>query len=135
MIEAQGLSKFYGPFAAVQNVSFSVPKGQVCAFLGPNGAGKSTTMKMLTGFLAPTEGSARLAEFDVSTERLLASEYLGYLLTRYGGSIPLALAAYNAGPGAVDHYNGIPPYTETQNYVSRVLGYYLGASGKSPAQP
>lgn len=79
MIEAQGLSKFYGPFAAVQNVSFSVPKGQVCAFLGPNGAGKSTTMKMLTGFLAPTEGSARLAGFDVSTERLLASEYLGYL--------------------------------------------------------
>lgn len=62
------------------------------------------------------------------------SEYLGYLLKRYGGSIPLALAAYNAGPGAVDDYNGIPPYTETQNYVSRVLGYYLGANGRVRAQ-
>ena len=46
MIEAIGLSKFYGPFAATQNVSFSVPRGQVAAFLGPNGAGKSTTMKL-----------------------------------------------------------------------------------------
>ena len=64
MIEACGLSKFYGPFAATQNVTFSVPRGQVAAFLGPNGAGKSTTMKMLTGFLAPTEGSARWSVHD-----------------------------------------------------------------------
>ena len=48
MIEAVGLSKFYGKFTAARNVSFTVPRGQVCAFLGPNGAGKSTTMKMLT---------------------------------------------------------------------------------------
>ena len=60
MIEARGLSKFYGPFAAAQAVSFSVPKGEVAAFLGPNGAGKSTTMKMLTGLLTPTEGVAKL---------------------------------------------------------------------------
>ncbi len=79
MIEACGLSKFYGDFAATQNVSFTVPAGQVCAFLGPNGAGKSTTMKMLTGFLAPSEGSARIGGFDVATERLQAAELLGYL--------------------------------------------------------
>jgi ABC-2 type transport system ATP-binding protein len=79
MIEAIGLSKFYGAFAATQNVSFSVPKGQVCAFLGPNGAGKSTTMKMLTGFLAPSEGKARIGGYDVSTDRLQAANLLGYL--------------------------------------------------------
>jgi ABC-2 type transport system ATP-binding protein len=79
MIEAVGLSKYYGPFAATQRVTFSVPRGQVCAFLGPNGAGKSTTMKMLTGFLAPSEGTARLGGFDVATQRLEAAQLLGYL--------------------------------------------------------
>ena len=79
MIEAQGLSKFYGNFAAATNVTFSVPQGQVCGFLGPNGAGKSTTMKMLTGFLAPSEGGARIGGFDVATNRLKAAELLGYL--------------------------------------------------------
>jgi ABC-2 type transport system ATP-binding protein len=79
MIEAQGLSKFYGAFAATSRVTFSVPRGQVCAFLGPNGAGKSTTMKMLTGFLAPSEGTAKLGGFDVSTQRLEAAPLLGYL--------------------------------------------------------
>lgn len=79
MIEARGLSKFYGEFAAAQNVTFSVPRGQVCAFLGPNGAGKSTTMKLLTGFLAPSEGEAAIAGYDVSSQRLQAAEHLGYL--------------------------------------------------------
>ena len=79
MIEAIGLSKFYRQFAATRNVTFSVPHGQVVAFLGPNGAGKSTTMKLLTGFLAPSEGSAKIGGFDVATHRLEAAEILGYL--------------------------------------------------------
>jgi ABC-2 type transport system ATP-binding protein len=79
MIEARGLSKFYGPFAAIQDVSFSVPRGQVAAFLGPNGAGKSTTMKMLTGYLTPSEGSAQIGGFDMSTDRLQAARMIGYL--------------------------------------------------------
>lgn len=79
MIEARGLSKFYGDFAATRDVSFTVPHGQVCAFLGPNGAGKSTTMKMLTGFLSPSQGESFLAGFNVSTNRIAASEKLGYL--------------------------------------------------------
>ncbi len=79
MIEARGLSKFYGEFAAIRDVTFSVPQGQVCAFLGPNGSGKSTTMKMLTGFLSPSRGDAFLAGLNVSTDRLKASERLGYL--------------------------------------------------------
>lgn len=79
MIEARGLSKFYGEFAATRDVTFSVPRGQVCAFLGPNGAGKSTTMKMLTGFLSPSRGEAFLAGLNVATDRLRAAEHLGYL--------------------------------------------------------
>lgn len=79
MIEARGLSKFYGDFAATRDVTFTVPAGQVCAFLGPNGAGKSTTMKMLTGFLSPSRGEAFIAGHNVSTDRLKASERLGYL--------------------------------------------------------
>lgn len=79
MIAAEGLTKYYGKFIAAENVTFSVPKGQVVAFLGPNGAGKSTTMKMLTGFLSPTRGKARIAGHDVYSDRLEAARVLGYL--------------------------------------------------------
>ncbi|TWT33601.1 putative ABC transporter ATP-binding protein YxlF [Posidoniimonas corsicana] len=79
MIEAVGLSKFYGDFAATRDVSFTINRGEVAAFLGPNGAGKSTTMKLLTGYLAPSAGSARIAGHDVATDRLTASRRLGYL--------------------------------------------------------
>lgn len=79
MIEAVGLSKFYGVFAATRDVSFQVNRGELVAFLGPNGAGKSTTMKMLTGYLAPSEGSARIAGHDMSSDRLAGSARLGYL--------------------------------------------------------
>ncbi|MBL8230064.1 MAG: ABC transporter ATP-binding protein [Bryobacterales bacterium] len=79
MIEACGLTKIYGKFAAVEDVTFSVPAGQVCAFLGPNGAGKSTTMKLLTGYLTPTSGSAKIAGIDVASDRMAAAARLGYL--------------------------------------------------------
>lgn len=79
MIEAVGLSKFYGPFAAAREVSFSVKKGELVAFLGPNGAGKSTTMKMLTGYIAPSEGFARIAGHNMMDDRIAGSRRLGYL--------------------------------------------------------
>lgn len=79
MIEAQGLCKQFGSFLAVRDVTFAIPAGQVVAFLGPNGAGKTTTMRLLTGFVAPTHGTARIAGIDVQTERLAAAEHLGYL--------------------------------------------------------
>jgi len=79
MIEAQSLSKFYGSFVAIRNVSFTVRRGEVAAFLGPNGAGKTTTMKILTGFLAPSEGSARLAGRDVFANRVEVVSKVGYL--------------------------------------------------------
>lgn len=79
MIEAKGLSKYYGPFVAIQDVSFSIKKGQICAFLGPNGAGKSTTMKILSGFLAASEGTATIAGYDVREDRMEVAKRLGYL--------------------------------------------------------
>lgn len=79
MIQADRLSKFYGNFAAVRNVSFSIPRGQIVAFLGPNGAGKSTTMKLLTGYLAPSEGRAFIAGHDMGSDRLAGATKLGYL--------------------------------------------------------
>ncbi len=79
MIEAVGLSKYYGDFAAIDDVSFKVHRGEVVAFLGPNGAGKSTTMKLLTGYLSPTAGLARIQGHDMATDRLAGSAVLGYL--------------------------------------------------------
>ena len=78
-IEALGLSKIYGSFAAIRDVSFAVPAGQVAAFLGPNGAGKSTTLKILSGYLTPTSGHARIAGMDVAERRIEAAEKIGYL--------------------------------------------------------
>jgi len=97
MIEAIGLSKFYRDFAAIRDVSFSIPAGQVVAFLGPNGAGKSTTMKILTGYLAPSAGRARIAGLDVVDNRIQAAERLGYLPENgplYPEMTPLALLRF-----------------------------------------
>ena len=79
LIEASALSKYYGAFTAVENVNFQIARGEVVAFLGPNGAGKSTTMKILTGFLAPSSGTAKIAGYDMNTERLEGAKRLGYL--------------------------------------------------------
>jgi len=79
MIEACGLSKYFGDFAAVQDVSFEIHQGEVVAFLGPNGAGKSTTMRLLTGYLAPSGGEARIAGHKMSSDRVAGSTRLGYL--------------------------------------------------------
>lgn len=99
MIEAIGLSKFYGPFAATRDVSFSVRRGEVVAFLGPNGAGKSTTMKMLTGYLAPSEGVAKIAGHNMATDRIAGSVRLGYLPENgplYPDMTPFALLGFFA---------------------------------------
>lgn len=79
MIEAKSLCKSYGFFKAVDNLSFTVEAGQVLGFLGPNGAGKSTTMKMLTGFLAPTSGTALINGVDVVENSVAARKTIGYL--------------------------------------------------------
>jgi ABC-2 type transport system ATP-binding protein len=79
MIEANSLTKFYGEFAAARDVTFTLREGEVAAFLGPNGAGKSTVMKLITGYLAPSAGTARVAGHDMQSARLEGAQRLGYL--------------------------------------------------------
>jgi ABC-2 type transport system ATP-binding protein len=79
MIEISHLTKRYGALTAVDDISFNVSPGEVLGFLGPNGAGKSTTMKVITGFLAPTAGTVRVCGHDVETDSLAARRLMGYL--------------------------------------------------------
>ncbi|MEZ5729789.1 MAG: ABC transporter ATP-binding protein [Burkholderiaceae bacterium] len=79
LVQATGLTKRFGDFTAVDDVGFSVERGEVTGFLGPNGAGKSTTMKMLAGFLPPDRGTAEIAGFDVARSPVQAKRMLGYL--------------------------------------------------------
>jgi ABC-2 type transport system ATP-binding protein len=79
VIEVQHLTKRYGPFTAVDDVSFRVERGEILGFLGPNGAGKTTTMRVLTGYMPPTEGRAIVAGFDVLDQPIEAKRRTGYL--------------------------------------------------------
>ena len=79
MIAIDGLTKRFGAITAVDDISFTVKRGEVLGFLGPNGAGKSPTMKMITGFLAPTAGTARVCGYDVQDKPIEAKRKIGYL--------------------------------------------------------
>src|SRR2546423_15660968 len=78
-IEVNGLLKIYGQQKAVNNISFNIQKGEIVGFLGPNGAGKSTTMKMITGYLLPDAGTAKVSGIDVSQNPISAKKKIGYL--------------------------------------------------------
>src|SRR6185369_5560733 len=79
MIEVQHLTKRYGPVVAVDDVNFRVEKGEILGFLGPNGAGKTSTMRVITGYMPPTEGKVVVAGFDVFTHAIDAKKRTGYL--------------------------------------------------------
>ena len=79
MIDIQHLSKHFGPLRAVDDISFSVGRGEVLGFLGPNGAGKSTTMKMVAGFLTPSSGTVQVCGHDIEKDPIGAKQSLGYL--------------------------------------------------------
>jgi ABC-2 type transport system ATP-binding protein len=79
MIHVQNLTKYYGDYPAVRDVSFTIPKGQIVGFLGPNGAGKSTTMRILAGYLAATSGSATIDDIDVFWNPVAARRRIGYM--------------------------------------------------------
>ena len=79
MIEILSLRKTYGTKVAVDSISFEVKKGEIVGFLGPNGAGKTTTMRMITGFIPPTSGTAKIAGFDILEDPIKAKQKIGYL--------------------------------------------------------
>jgi ABC-2 type transport system ATP-binding protein len=79
MISVHNLSKRFGDFLAVSDLSFEIPAGQIVGFLGPNGAGKSTTLKMLTGMLEPSGGSARICGFDIQTQSIDVKRNVGFV--------------------------------------------------------
>ncbi|MGL5035249.1 MAG: ABC transporter ATP-binding protein, partial [Microcystaceae cyanobacterium] len=79
MIEVEHLSKIYGSAAAIQDVDFSVETGEILGFLGPNGAGKTTTMRILSGYIPATAGTARVAGFDVHEQSMEVRKRIGYL--------------------------------------------------------
>ena len=79
MLQAAGLTHYYGPYPAIQDVNFGVRRGEILGFLGPNGAGKTTTMRILTGFMPPTRGTVTLDGYDVVEQSLEARRRVGYL--------------------------------------------------------
>ena len=79
MIEVSGLTKSYGKSRGIDDISFSIPEGQIVGFLGPNGAGKTTTMNILTGYLSATDGTAKVAGIDVLEDPIAAKRHIGYL--------------------------------------------------------
>ena len=94
MLEIRNLTKRYGPITAVDDLSFKVGRGEVLGFLGPNGAGKSTTMKIVTGYLPATSGSATVAGFDVARDPIEVKRRIGYLpegAPLYGDMTPASL--------------------------------------------
>ena len=117
MIEAVHLTKYYGDFAAIDDVTFRVDKGEVVAFLGPNGAGKSTTMKLLTGYLAPSRGTARIAGHDMASNRLAGAAKLGYLPENgplYPDMTPYSLLQFFASARGL-------PKSQVRNRIAKVV--------------
>ena len=103
MIYASDLSKSFGTFRALDKVNFEVKRGEIVGFLGPNGAGKSTTMRILTTFIAPTGGFARVNGHDVFDEPLKVRESLGYLPQRAPLYLEMSVLEYLRFAGDLRH--------------------------------
>ena len=111
MLKVENLKKSFGSFEAVKGISFSVAKGEVLGFLGPNGAGKSTTMRMITGFLPPTSGTAVVCGHDIAADPVAAKQCIGYL--------PESAPSYRA-----------MTVTEFLSFIAEVRGY-AGAKARA----
>lgn len=118
MIEAEGLTKYYGPLSAIRDVSFAIERGEVVGFLGPNGAGKSTTIRILTCYLPPTTGEARIDGLDCFERSLEVRRRVGYLpenVPLYGELTVRGFLRFAAGAKGVDS-------KRAENEVRRVIG-------------
>lgn len=120
-IEVTGLTKKFGDFVAVNNVSFEVPRGQIFGFLGPNGAGKTTTIRMLLGLLAPTSGTATVIGFDVVKETEVMRKRIGYMTQKFSLYNDLTVAEN------LDFYGGVygvagPKLQERKQYILKMAG-------------
>ncbi|RTZ90674.1 MAG: hypothetical protein DSY91_06060 [Deltaproteobacteria bacterium] len=118
MIEIQNLTKRYGHIKAVENISFTVQKGEILGFLGPNGAGKTTTMRVLTGYFPPTEGRARIAGFDITEKPLEVKKRIGYLPENVALYNDMRVIDYLKFVGRV---KGIKRSAKLKQQVSRVV--------------
>src|SRR5688500_4120479 len=94
MIKVENLTKAFGPKVAVNNISFSVERGEVLGFLGPNGAGKSTSMRMITGFIPPTSGRISVGGHDVLQDPLAAKRLIGYLPENAPGYADMTVSGF-----------------------------------------
>ncbi len=117
MIQASGLTHFYGPHLAIQDVSFGVEKGEILGFLGPNGAGKTTTMRILTGYMPPTRGQVLLDGFDVVEQSLQARRKIGYLPETVPLYTDMTVSSYLKYMGTL---RGMPP-KNVKRRVSEVV--------------
>ncbi len=123
MLTAAHLTKRFGPFQALQDVSFTLEPGEIVGFLGPNGAGKSTTMKLLTGFLAPSSGAATIAGHDLLTDPLACRKAIGYLPEELPLYLDMTVTAY------LDHVarlKGVPKAERRREVVYAIEAAWLG---------
>jgi ABC-2 type transport system ATP-binding protein len=127
ILDAQGLTKQYGPFQALNGVSFSLEPGEVVGFLGPNGAGKSTTMKILTGFIAPSGGSASIAGHDLRDDPLGCRRSIGYLPEELPLYLDMTVSGY------LDHVarlKGVSASARRREVVDAIDAAWLGENAE-----
>lgn len=116
-IEVKNLSKYFDEFCAVNRLSFSVKKGEVLGFLGPNGAGKSTTMKMITGYLPPSEGTIKISDYDIVEAPLEAKKLIGYLPEGAPAYTDMTPSSYLSFIANIRGYKG----SESKQHIERVV--------------
>jgi ABC-2 type transport system ATP-binding protein len=127
MLEVRNLYKNFGPLVAVDHVSFKVDRGEVLGLLGPNGAGKSTTMKMITGFLAPTAGTAIVCGHDIQRQPLAAKRQIGYLPEGASAYAEMTVAGFLEFVAQIRGMRGAEATARIDHVVEMLgLGYFYG---------